>query len=286
MKTSIQILFMVFLLTSCGNNKKQEEQVIQEAEIQKDRIISLNGSITETLVALDYNNQIVGVDVTSTYPQSIKNSATDLGHVNKITIESIMELKPTLILGLENEISEELKKQLATAKIPLQLLTLKHNIEGSKELIQEVSKAVKSDNYSSLLTSIDADFKDLIILENKPKVLFIYARGAGMMMVAGTNTPVDEMIILAGGQNAITSFSDYKPLTPESLLVTNPDYILLFDTGLQSLGGIEGVLKIDGITQTNAGKSKNIIAMDGQLLSGFGPRVGQAVKDLNQLLSK
>lgn len=286
MKTSIQILFMVFLLTSCGNNKKQEEQVIQEAEIQKDRIISLNGSITETLVALDYNNQIVGVDVTSTYPQSIKNSATDLGHVNKITIESIMELKPTLILGLENEISEELKKQLATANIPLQLLTLKHNIEGSKELIQEVSKAVKSDNYSSLLTSIDADFKDLIILENKPKVLFIYARGAGMMMVAGTNTPVDEMIILAGGQNAITSFSDYKPLTPESLLVTNPDYILLFDTGLQSLGGIEGVLKIDGITQTNAGKSKNIIAMDGQLLSGFGPRVGQAVKDLNQLLSK
>lgn len=286
MKTSIQILFMVFLLTSCGNNKKQEEQVIQEAEIQKDRIISLNGSITETLVALDYNNKIVGVDVTSTYPQSIKNSATDLGHVNKITIESIMELKPTLILGLENEISEELKKQLATANIPLQLLTLKHNIEGSKELIQEVSKAVKSDNYSSLLTSIDADFKDLIILENKPKVLFIYARGAGMMMVAGTNTPVDEMIILAGGQNAITSFSDYKPLTPESLLVTNPDYILLFDTGLQSLGGIEGVLKIDGITQTNAGKSKNIIAMDGQLLSGFGPRVGQAVKDLNQLLSK
>lgn len=286
MKTSIQILFMVFLLVSCGKNKKQDEQVVQESEIQQDRIISLNGSITEILVALDYNTQIVGVDVTSSYPESIKNVAKDLGHVNKVSIESIMELKPTLVLGLENEVSEDLKKQLADAGVNVQLITLKHSIEGSKEMIQEVAKAVKNENYTKLLTTIDTEIKDVAVLENKPKVLFIYARGAGMLMVAGTSTPIDEMIKLAGGQNAITEFSDYKPLTPESLLANNPDYILLFDTGLQSVGGIDGVLKIDGIAQTNAGKNKKIIAMDGQLLSGFGPRVGKGVKELNQLLSK
>ncbi|SFJ72570.1 heme/hemin ABC transporter substrate-binding protein [Myroides guanonis] len=286
MKTSIQILFMVFLLVSCGKNKKQDEQVVQEAEIQQDRIISLNGSITEILAALDYNTQIVGVDVTSSYPESIKNVAKDLGHVNKVSIESIMELKPTLVLGLENEVSEDLKKQLADAGVNVQLITLKHSIEGSKEMIQEVAKAVKNENYTKLLTTIDTEIKDVTVLENKPKVLFIYARGAGMLMVAGTGTPIDEMIKLAGGQNAITEFSDYKPLTPESLLANNPDYILLFDTGLQSVGGIDGVLKIDGIAQTNAGKNKKIIAMDGQLLSGFGPRVGKGVKELNQLLSK
>lgn len=286
MKTSIQILFMVFLLVSCGKNKKQDEQVVQESEIQQDRIISLNGSITEILAALDYNTQIVGVDVTSSYPESIKNVAKDLGHVNKVSIESIMELKPTLVLGLENEVSEDLKKQLADAGVNVQLITLKHSIEGSKEMIQEVAKAVKNENYTKLLTTIDTEIKDVAVLENKPKVLFIYARGAGMLMVAGTSTPIDEMIKLAGGQNAITEFSDYKPLTPESLLANNPDYILLFDTGLQSVGGIDGVLKIDGIAQTNAGKNKKIIAMDGQLLSGFGPRVGKGVKELNQLLSK
>lgn len=286
MKTSIQILFMVFLLVSCGKNKKQDEQVVQKTEIQQDRIISLNGSITEILAALDYNTQIVGVDVTSSYPESIKNVAKDLGHVNKVSLESIMELKPTLVLGLENEVSEDLKKQLADAGVNVQLITLKHSIEGSKEMIQEVAKAVKNENYTKLLTTIDTEIKDVAVLENKPKVLFIYARGAGMLMVAGTSTPIDEMIKLAGGQNAITEFSDYKPLTPESLLANNPDYILLFDTGLQSVGGIDGVLKIDGIAQTNAGKNKKIIAMDGQLLSGFGPRVGKGVKELNQLLSK
>lgn len=286
MKTSIQILFMVFLLASCGENKKQTEEKLQETEIQQDRIISLNGSITEILAALDYNTQIVGVDVTSSYPESIKNVAKDLGHVNKVSIESIMELKPTLVLGLVNEVSEDLKKQLTDAGVNVQLITLKHSIDGSKEMIQEVAKAVKNENYNKLLTTIDTEIKDVTVLENKPKVLFIYARGAGMLMVAGTDTPIDEMIKLAGGQNAITEFSDYKPLTPESLLANNPDYILLFDTGLQSVGGVDGVLKIDGIAQTNAGKNKKIIAMDGQLLSGFGPRVGKGVKELNQLLAK
>lgn len=286
MKTSIQILFMVFLLASCGENKKQTEEKLQETEIQQDRIISLNGSITEILAALDYNTQIVGVDVTSSYPESIKNVAKDLGHVNKVSIESIMELKPTLVLGLVNEVSEDLKKQLTDAGVNVQLITLKHSIDGSKEMIQEVAKAVKNENYNKLLTTIDTEIKDVAVLENKPKVLFIYARGAGMLMVAGTDTPIDEMIKLAGGQNAITEFSDYKPLTPESLLANNPDYILLFDTGLQSVGGVDGVLKIDGIAQTNAGKNKKIIAMDGQLLSGFGPRVGKGVKELNQLLAK
>src|SRR5690606_35624661 len=81
-------------------------------------------------------------------------------------------------------------------------------------------------------------------------------------------------------------FEDFKPLTPEALIQSNPDYILLFEKGLESLGGIDGVLQIQGINQINAGKNKQIITMDGALLSGFGPRVGQAAKELNQLLSK
>jgi iron complex transport system substrate-binding protein len=33
--------------------------------------------------------------------------------------------------------------------------------------------------------------------------------------------------------------------------------------------------------KTNAGKNKKIISMDGGLLSSFGPRLGQAVEELN-----
>jgi ABC-type hemin transport system substrate-binding protein len=40
------------------------------------------------------------------------------------------------------------------------------------------------------------------------------------------------------------------------------------------------LLKVQGVEQTNAGKNKKIIAMDGQLLTGFGPRLGKAMIEL------
>jgi iron complex transport system substrate-binding protein len=105
-------------------------------------------------------------------------------------------------------------------------------------------------------------------------------------MVSGTGTPVDKMISLAGGKNAVSDFEDYKPLTPEALIKGNPDVILMFDSGLQSVGGAEGVLKIPGVDKTNAGKNKKIISMDGALLSGFGPRLGEGIYQLNSLLAE
>src|SRR5690606_3623027 len=114
----------------------------------------------------------------------------------------------------------------------------------------------------------------------QPSVLFIYARGTGTMMVAGEDSQVESVIKLAGGKNAVSGFKDFKPLTAESLVKANPDIILLFDSGYESLGGYSGLLNVPGIQETKAGANKNFVAMDGQFLTGFGPRLGQAVTEL------
>jgi iron complex transport system substrate-binding protein len=113
------------------------------------------------------------------------------------------------------------------------------------------------------------------------KVLFIYARGAGTMLVSGTGTSVDAMIKLAGARNAVQEFSDFKPLSAESLVVAQPDVILMFPDGLQSMGGLEGLLKVPGVAQTPAGKARKIITMDGELLTGFGLRLPEAIRELH-----
>ena len=105
-----------------------------------------------------------------------------------------------------------------------------------------------------------------------------------MLMVSGTNTPEDKIIALAGGKNAVTGFEDFKPLTPEALIQGNPDVILMYDSGIGSVGGPAGVLKIPGVDKTNAGKNKKIITMDGGLVHSFGPRLGEAAAQLNALL--
>lgn len=286
-KISILVVAIVSLATfSCKKDEAKVEETTVETKTEAHKIVSLNGAVTEIVAALGHEKEIIGVDVTSTYPETIKTTAKDLGHVRTISIESIIALKPTVILATEKDMSPELAEKIKGAGIEAHIFKQDFTPEGSKKLIADVAGVLKHADFKALTDKIDADLAKVQPIANAPKVLFIYARGAGTLMVAGTNTPIEKTIALAGGQNAITEFEDYKPLTPESLIKGNPDVILLFTSGLESLGGVDGLLKIQGVSQTNAGKNKKVIALDGALISGFGPRVGEGAATLNAELIK
>ncbi|NDI98481.1 ABC transporter substrate-binding protein [Flavobacterium sp. LaA7.5] len=284
------IALVLLTTVSCKKEQNQTEEnaaandTIAKTETQ--RIISLNGALTEMVSALGHQNEIVGVDVTSTYPEGVKESATDLGHVRSISIESIIALQPTIVLATRDDISPELAEKIELSGITTRIFDREFSANGTKKTIDAVAEILESDKGKELKDKIDADLAKVTPLKVTPKILFIYARGAGTLMVSGKNTPVDKVIALAGATNAIEDFDDYKPLTPEALIKGNPDVILMFDSGIESLGGVDGVLKIQGIDKTNAGKNKNVIAMDGALLSGFGPRLGEAAAQLNSKLAE
>jgi iron complex transport system substrate-binding protein len=77
-----------------------------------------------------------------------------------------------------------------------------------------------------------------------------------MLMVAGKNTPMASLINLAGGENAVNDFEDFKPLTPEAVVKANPDVLFFFETGLQGAGGNEGALKCREFPRPMPGKIK------------------------------
>lgn len=288
-KISVLVLAIVSLAVFSCKKEEAKKEKTPETPVEKAeglKIVSLNGAVTEIVAALGHEKEIVGVDVTSTYPETVKATAKDLGHVRSITIESIVALKPTVIIGTDKDMSPELAEKIKAAGIEAHILTQEFSPEGTKKLIADVAGIIKNSDFKALTDKIDADLAKVQPIAKAPKVLFIYARGAGTLMVAGKNTPVEKTIALAGGQNAITEFDDFKPLTPESLIKGNPDVILLFTTGLESLGGVDGLLKIQGVEKTNAGKNKKIIALDGALISGFGPRVGEGAATLNAELIK
>ncbi len=273
------LLLLSLLMMACNTKETTQTK-------ENERIISLNGSITEILVELGQQQNIIAVDVTSTYPLDLKQNIKDLGHANKVNIESILALEPTSIYATSSDLNQNTLEQLAKTNIQVEIIEQDFSLEGTKSMIEQVARSLNNDTYLALIDKIESQSKQITISEKSPKVLFIYARGASTLMVAGNNTPLDKMITLAGGQNAVQGFDNYKPLTPESLINANPDYILMFTSGLQSVGDINDVLQIEGISQTNAGKNARVIAMDGQYLSGFGPRVSQAILELNQLITQ
>jgi len=250
------------------------------------RIVSLNGTVTEVICALGFEKSLAGVDVTSTYPAAVQK-LPKVGHNRNISAEPVLALQPDLILATSNFLSPAVIEQFKATGVKTVVLEQEYSVAGTKQLIRAIAAALQATGKGeALCKQLDRQQQALQVAQQSKKVLFIYARGAGTLMVAGQDTPLDKIITLAGAKNAATGFKDFKPLTTEALVAANPDVILLFDSGLQSLGGINGLLQVPGIPQTTAGRQQHIIAMDGQLLSGFGPRVIEAVKILSEKIEK
>lgn len=280
-KLFIVIVSVLITLSACNPSSNSTDGGF-EADFL--RIVSINGTVSEVLAELGLLDQIVGTDVASTYPASLRESPK-VGHNRQITTEGVLALEPNIIIGTTEDLKPETAEQLKQAGIRILLLDHAFSTNGAVDLIRSLADSLQlRARGDSLIQVLDTELESVKTYkeqEEKPKVLFIYARGTGTMMVGGAGTQVDEMISLAGGVNVAKDIQQYGPLTAEALVAYNPDVILLFDSGLSSLGGVDGILEVQGVKETNAGKNKKIVEMDGQFLTGFGPRVTKAIEELH-----
>ncbi len=271
-------------LIACQNTPSATEQATQEAAYE--RLVSLSGSVTELLYELEQGDKIVGVDVTSTYPVEQLTELPKLGHVRQLNVEALLSLQPDLVLAERTDEASAALQQLEAAGVEVLWLDGSFTLDKPLAQAEQISEKLGlNEELKSLRKTYEADKAKLQqarqAMEETPKVLFIYARGKGSLMVAGKNTAASAMIELAGGQNAVQSFEGFRALSAEGLMEAQPEVLLLFDSGLQSLGGVEGLLQIPGLALTPPGQQGHIIGMDGLYLLGFTPRAARAAADLS-----
>lgn len=250
------------------------------------RIITLGGPVTEIVFALGAGENVVAVDSSSSYPTSVSD-LPQVGYQRRLSAEGVLALNPSVILATTEAGPAEAIQQLKDSGVAVLLLESEDSEAGVARKVRALAQALGRDaEGETLIAQIRSDLDEarayVQASDIRPKVMFIYARGAGAVSVAGLNTGADVMIDLAGGVNAVAEFEDYRPLTAEAAIAAEPDVILMFTGGLQSLGGNEGLLALPGIAQTPAAESGRIVAMDGLFLLNFGPRMGKAALDLAQ----
>ncbi len=279
------ILSLLIGFTACQPNETTTESKAA-AKTEAQRIVSLSGFLTEVLYELGYGEQIVGRDVTSAYPAAAK-SIPDLGHISQLNAEAILALQPDVIfLEKSQQQQTTVLQQLENADLQIVSIPTSFHLNNAVLAARKMATYLDVDESEIVAMAQRIEQDSLQLVEQRaqyttqPKVLFIYARGAGRLMVGGTNTSAAAMIEKGGGQNAIQSFEDFRALSPEALLEAAPDVILMFETGLASLDGKEGLAQITGIPQTPAFQNDRIVAMDGHLLTAFGPQAGQAALEL------
>lgn len=276
----IFVFIFLWLTLSCTNESSTIKSEYKEVVINEG-VASLNGTITEVLYRFKLDSLIEAVDITSTFPSSAKEKPS-LGHVRSIQLESLLSINARHILAIEGEIPDDMVNQIRNAGRQLHLFKPLQSKEDLYEMVSYLAELFKIEfDVESFRNQIENDLEKVHLIKEPPRVLFIYARGGGTLLVAGQETSIGTMIKYAGGQNAIEGIKGYVPLNPESLIESNPDIILMFEEGYKSLELENGMSSVRGYKLTNASKNEAICTMNGLLLSGMGPRLGEAVRQLN-----
>ena len=253
-----------------------------------ERIVTLGGTITEIVFALGAGERVVGVDASSSFPDAA-NRLPKVAYHRRLSAEGVLSLSPTLIIATTEAGPPEALGQIESAGVRLLVLPHEATVDGAVSMIRGIAAALGvRQTGAALIRNLEEDLdrvgSSIPRTGTRARVLFLYARGQGTLMVAGRDTGADTIIGLAGGANAVREYSGYKPLTSEAVVAAAPNVILLMDRGLQSIGGAQGLWRLPGLSLTPAGKQGRVASMDGLLLLGFGPRLGKAVLELNRTL--
>ena len=247
------------------------------------RIVSVGGSVTEIVYALGAGANVVGVDTSSTYPDAA-TQLPQVGYQRRLSAEGVLSLQPDVVLVSSDAgppvALEHIKAAVRVVEVPSV-----YTIAGAEDKIRMIARVLgRKKQGEQLVGNLHRDLAAaqaaLNRVRSQPSVLFLYARGLGTLYVSGTSTAADAMIRLAGGVNAVSEYEDFKPFTPEAVVAAAPDVLLMLSRGLESVGGVEGLLQLPGIALTEAARHRRIIAMEDLFLSGFGPRLGAALNEL------
>ena len=250
-----------------------------------ERIIPLDGSVAEVVFALNLGKNVVATDRSATWPPEA-SELPQIGYQRSLLAEPIAGFTPTILIGTDIAGPEKTLDDLRRLGYPVVIVPSESKIQGPAEKIRAVAKALGVPNRGEILAatleSTIAANTQFIDEQKRPVVAALYIRGTGTQLVLGRNSATHWLINSAGGKNIadILDIDQYKTITAESLLRAEPDILLVPSAGLDSVGGIDGLLEVGGISQTPAGINRAVLAYDDQLLLGNGPRTGDLLEQL------
>ncbi|MGW1172259.1 heme/hemin ABC transporter substrate-binding protein [Kitasatospora sp. NPDC002543] len=252
-----------------------------------ERIIPLNGSLSELVFSLGLGPKVVARDVSTTFRQAAALPVITQAH--DVSAEGVLSLHPTVVLADRSTGPAEAIAQIRAAGVPLLVLDDAKRLADVGPRIDTVAAALGVPDAGRQLRErtdqrIDQAEAAVPASGRHPRVAFLYLRGsASVYLLGGPASGAGSLIEAVGGEDAGTAAGltgDFTPLTSEALVKAAPDAILVMSKGLDSVGGVDGLLKLPGVAQTPAGLDRRIVSVeDGRLLS-YGPRTPQVLREI------
>jgi iron complex transport system substrate-binding protein len=276
-------IFLIVVLAGCRFRNEEQGK-------HQDRIVCLSKQYNEIIFALGAEKDLVAVDLSSTYPPAIKSLPT-VGYHRALSAEGIVSVKPTLVIHDNNVGPEHVMRQLEQLKVPLKVFDAKGvDIPGAKALMSEMGRFFhKEARAESLNRKLDDDMakahQQAKAFSTTPKVVVIhFGRASNIYLTMTQGSLTGKLIEWAGGSIPIPGDRGMMQLSPELIASADPDVILLTDFGYDRLGSPEQVTTLPGVGATRAAKSKRIYRVEEHDMVYIGPRTGENVLRLQELI--
>ncbi|WP_426061869.1 ABC transporter substrate-binding protein [Hymenobacter sp. B1770] len=287
----LSLLLFLGLLVGCQSRSKQANTVAATDGLGRTlnlpanprRVMALAPSMTEMLYAVADTATIVARVPQDNYPAVVRQKPV----VNNypVDMEKLVLLHPDIVFTVEGITSVDDAQRLQELGIPVYYQRFRRvedvftGIEDMGRLLGRVPQAKHvADSLRQALKALSTSGSHP---STTPKVLAITWQDP--IYCYGQNTLFTDEIRLAGGQNAVTETfpQPYPALTREYILKLNPDVLLggSFDKLDSTFFRIYPELR-----RIRAYQTRQVYPITGNLMERPGPRVVEAVRELQKLL--
>ncbi|NEG55963.1 ABC transporter substrate-binding protein [Bifidobacterium sp. SMA15] len=260
------------------------------------RILALNqnGGLAAAVYALGFGCNLVGRDTAT--------GSSGMDKLPKVTVngmdlnaEAILALEPTVIITDTSIGPYDVQLQLRQSGIPVVFVPLdsEKGVAGVGAQVQAVADALGVSDLGKQLvkrtnSEIDRTIQNiqrtLVPTDEKrrPRIVFLYVRGTSIYYWFGEGSGADSLIQSIGAVDVAeeVGFKGMAPTNSEVLIKAKPDVILAMTLGVESAGGVDGMLAMPGIAETPAGRHRRIVDMSDYEIMSFGPQTAQVLAAL------
>lgn len=272
----------LLLATGCTADPSAVEEINSVTSIsvsasqtpQFSRVVALANGSAEIIASMGHLDLLIGRDVASDTPELESVEVVTSGH--QIVAEKILSLKPDLVIIDESSGPSSALKVLEAAGVRITKISEAWQLSQIDRKVSEVAQAIGTvDDGKALTAALQVSTREIAKIPAGKTIAFLYLRGgSAVYLIGGKGSGTDSLITAIGGIDAgAQKFENpFTPMTAEAIATLNPDVFLVMSKGLESVGGVEGLIALPGVAQTQAGKNRAIVAVDDSLLLSFGPR--------------
>ena len=247
------------------------------------RIVSLVPSVTELVFAIGAQDTLAGVTDFCDYPAAARQKPR-VGGMVAPSLETLVALKPDLVVATTAGNREETFTQLERLRIPVYLVN-PARVADVLDLISRLGALTGHEGAAAeLAASLDMRIKAVLArVAALPRPRVLYVLWPEPLIVPGRGALVSELLALAGGDSVTADAAEpYPRYSLEAAVARAPEVIILASHG-SGQGPLDRA-KWERFTSLPAVKAGRLYTADGNLLHRYGPRVVDGLERLARLI--